>query len=78
MGSAPLGPLLDVERARARSEWSGGRPGVWGGDVGVCQQFGRREYFSFCPPGWDRAAFFSVPVSAGAPDGLAGQEGGPI
>ena len=78
LGSAPPVPLLDVEHARARSEWLGERPGVWGADMGVCRQFGRREYFSFCPPRWDRAAFFSVPVSVGDPDGLAGQKGGPI
>ena len=44
---------------------------------GVCRQFGRREYFSFLSPWMGPCCFFSVPVSAGDPDGLAGQKGGP-
>ena len=74
LGSAPPGPLLDVERTRAWSEWREERPGMWGADVGVCWQFGRREYFSFCPPRWDRAAFFCACVCRGSgwPGGAEG------
>ena len=50
LGFAPPGPLLDAKHAAPQSEWRVGRPRVWGADVGVCRQFGRREYFFFLSP----------------------------
>ena len=58
LGFAPPGPLLDEKCARAPSERRAGRPGVWGADVGVCRQFGRREYFFFLSPWMGPCCFF--------------------
>ena len=58
LGFAPPGPLLDEKRARAQSEVRAGRPGVWGANVGVCRQVGRREYFFFLSPWMGPCCFF--------------------
>ena len=74
LGFAPLGPLLDEQRAKARSEWRAGLPGVWGADVGVCRQFGQREYFFFLSPWMGPCCFLCACVCRGYgwPSGASG------